>query len=77
MTRTRIRRDTIVEEIHRTRQRIAEQFGGDIVAILEDARNRQAASGRPVWQGPSSNEAARAHGRTGESSTNETSEAAG
>jgi hypothetical protein len=47
-------RDTTIEEIHRTRREIAEKFGGDIAAILEDARKRQAASGRPVWRGPSS-----------------------
>lgn len=45
-------RDTIVEEIHRTRRRIAEQFGGDIGAIVEDARKRQDASGRAIWQPP-------------------------
>lgn len=50
-------RDTIIDEIHRTRQRMAEKFRGDIVAILEDARKRQEASGRAVWQGPSSNKA--------------------
>jgi hypothetical protein len=47
--------DTTIEEIHRTRERMADKFGGDIAAILEDARKRQAASGRPVWQGRSSN----------------------
>jgi hypothetical protein len=45
--------DTIIEEIHQTRQRMAEEFGGQIAAILDDARRRQAASGRPVWQGAS------------------------
>ena len=50
-------RDTIIDEIHRTRERMAEKFGGDIAAILEDARKRQEASGRAVWQGPSSNKA--------------------
>jgi hypothetical protein len=48
-------KDTTIEEIHRTRERMADKFGGDIEAILEDARKRQVASGRPVWQGPSSN----------------------
>jgi hypothetical protein len=48
-------RDTIIDEIHQTRQRLAEKFGGDIAAILEDARKRQEASGRAIWQGPSSN----------------------
>ena len=35
---------------------MAAKFGGDIAAILEDACKRQEASGRAVWQGPSSNE---------------------
>ena len=46
-------RDAILDEIHRTRQRMAEKFGGDIAAILEDAWKRQEASGRAIWQGPS------------------------
>jgi hypothetical protein len=46
--------DTTIDEIHRTRERLAEKFGGDIKAILEDARQRQAASGRPTWCGPTS-----------------------
>ena len=46
-------RDTIVEEIHRTRRAIAERFGGDVTAMLDDARRRQAESGRPVWRGRS------------------------
>jgi hypothetical protein len=47
-------RDTTIDEIHRTRQQMAEKFGDDIGAILEDARKRQEASGRAIWQGPSS-----------------------
>ena len=50
-------RDPIIDEIHRTRQRMAEKFGGDIAAILEDAWKRQEASGRAIWQGPLSNKA--------------------
>lgn len=42
--------DTTIDEIHQTRERLAAKFGGDIKAILEDARRRQEASGRPVWQ---------------------------
>ncbi|MBT5019837.1 hypothetical protein OAF98_02710 [Planctomicrobium sp.] len=42
--------DPVIDEIHRTRREISERFNGDIRAILEDARKRQAASGRPVWQ---------------------------
>jgi hypothetical protein len=38
--------DTTIAEIHRTRQCISDQFGGDIHAITEDARNRQERSGR-------------------------------
>jgi hypothetical protein len=51
--------DTTIQEIHRTREQMADKFGGDIAAILEDARKRQAASGRPVWQGRSSSKGAR------------------
>jgi hypothetical protein len=50
MNETNENRDPIIEEIHQTRERIAEQFGGDVAAILEDARKRQAASGRAIWQ---------------------------
>lgn len=50
--------DPIIAEIHRTREQMAGKFGGDIAAILEDARKRQAASGRAVWRGLSSNAAA-------------------
>ena len=45
--------DPILDEIHRTRQQMAENFGGDIAAILEDAWKRQEASGRVIWQGSS------------------------
>jgi len=50
-------RDPIIDEIHCTRERMAEEFGGDIAAILEDARKRQEVAGRAVWQGPPSNKA--------------------
>jgi len=50
-------RDPIIDEIHRTRERMAEKFGGDIAAILDDARKRQEASGRAVWQGSASKKA--------------------
>ena len=43
--------DPILDEIHETRQRIAERFNYDIAAILADARQRQAALGRPIWRG--------------------------
>jgi len=54
MAQNTTNRDTTIDEIHRTRQRMAEKFGGDIAAILEDARKRQEASGRAIWQGQSS-----------------------
>ena len=49
--------DTTIEEIHRTRERLAEKFGGDIKAILADARRRQAEPGHPIWRGASANKA--------------------
>jgi hypothetical protein len=42
--------DPILDEIHRTRREMSERFGGDFVAMLDDARRRQDASGRPVWK---------------------------
>jgi len=42
--------DPILDEIHRTRREMSDRFGGDFAAMLEDARRRQEASGRPVWQ---------------------------
>jgi hypothetical protein len=50
MTSKPINRDTTIEDIHRTRVRMAEKFGDDISAILADAQNRQDASGRVIWQ---------------------------
>ena len=52
MTQKTTGRDTMIDEIHRTRERMAEKFGGDVTAILDDAQKRHEASGRPVWQGP-------------------------
>ena len=45
--------DTTIDDIHRTRERLAEQFGGNIKAILDDARRRQATSGHPLWNAAS------------------------
>jgi hypothetical protein len=42
--------DPIIDEIHRTRREMSERFGGDFVAMLDDARRRQEASGRPIWR---------------------------
>jgi len=49
--------DTTIDDIHRTRERLTAKFGGDIKAILADARRRQAESDRPIWHGPSANKA--------------------
>lgn len=38
--------DTTIADIHRTRERISSALGGDIRAITEDAKRRQAQSGR-------------------------------
>jgi hypothetical protein len=42
--------DPIIDEIHATRRAMAEKFGGDLNAMLEDARQRQEASGRTIWR---------------------------
>ncbi|MCF7963718.1 MAG: hypothetical protein K9M08_23505 [Pirellula sp.] len=47
--------DTIIDEIHRTRREMADKFGGDFRLMLEDARRRQAESGRPIWRPNSTN----------------------
>jgi hypothetical protein len=57
MTPKTTNRDPILDAIHQTRREMAEKFGGDIAAILEDAWKRQEASGRPIWQGHSSSKA--------------------
>ncbi|MEX2141384.1 MAG: hypothetical protein WD894_19110 [Pirellulales bacterium] len=54
--------DTIIDEIHHTRRQIYDKFHGDITAILDDARKRQAASGRPLWRGSNSSEGAPSSG---------------
>ena len=41
--------DSPIDEIHKIRREISDRFGGDIIAIAEDAARRQAASNRPVW----------------------------
>lgn len=39
-------RDDTITEIHKTREKISDEFGGDIRAISADARKRQEQSGR-------------------------------
>ena len=69
--------DSTIEEIHRTRERLAEKFGGDIKAILEDARRRQAASGRPTWSGLSADKPIHPSGGSTVPDNGQTSPAAG
>ncbi len=57
--------DPVLDEIHRTRREISERFGGDLHAILDDARKRQAASGRPVWSPGSANQPMQPGGEVG------------
>jgi len=64
MTHKPTDRDTTIEDIHRIRRQMAEKFGGDVDAIIEDARKRQEASGRAVWQGPSSSKPNRGSGQS-------------
>jgi hypothetical protein len=47
--------DSVIEEIHRTREKISERFGGNVAAIAEDAARRQASSNRPVWKAKTPN----------------------
>ena len=49
--------DTIIDEIHRTRREMSDKFGGDFRLMLDDARRRQAESGRPVWHPNTTNKA--------------------
>ena len=50
MQQTEAKHDSIIEDIHCTRRRIAEKFGGDLLAMIEDARQRQESSGHPMWR---------------------------
>jgi hypothetical protein len=47
----------VIEEIHRVRREISDRFGRDLDAIVEDARKRQAASGRAIWSPDATNHA--------------------
>jgi len=38
----------IIDEIHNARREYAEQFGNDLYAICEDARQKQGRQGRPI-----------------------------
>jgi hypothetical protein len=54
--------DPVIDEIHRVRREISDRFGGDLLAIVEDARKRQAASGHPIWSPDATNHANRDRG---------------
>ena len=45
-TKTPSQVDSTIADIHKTRERISDAFGGDISAITEDARRRQELSNR-------------------------------
>ena len=49
--------DPVIDEIHRVRREIADKFGEDFAAMLEDARRRQESSVRPTWQPKAANKA--------------------
>ncbi|WP_201220517.1 hypothetical protein [Halochromatium roseum] len=42
--------DSVIEQIHQTREEISERFGGSIAAIAEDAARRQLESKRLIWK---------------------------
>ena len=51
--------DSTIRDIHAIREQLSDKFDGDMAAILEDARQRQQASGRRILQrGELSNTAA-------------------
>ena len=51
-----------IDEIHRVRREISDRFGGDISAIADDAAQRLASSGRPIWQPKRTNKAIQPNG---------------
>ena len=77
MTQKKNSRDPVIEEIHRTRRQMADKFGGDIAAILDDARKRQVAGGRPLWQGSAPDQAIRPGGESDRSEADDSASAAG
>ena len=42
--------DSTIRDIHAIREQLSDKFDGDMAAILEDARQRQQASGRRILQ---------------------------
>ncbi len=61
--------DPVIDEIHQIRREISDRFGGDLHAILADARQRQAASDHPVWSQESVDELMHTNGHNSLSAT--------
>ncbi len=40
--------DRIIQDLHKIREEIVDSFGGDLHRLTEDARHRQAESGREI-----------------------------
>ena len=68
--------ETPIEEIHRIGREISDRFGGDIAAIAADADRRAQASGRPIWQSKTTNQAMQRSGGSNISGDGESSPAA-
>ena len=66
-----------VDEIHRIRREISDRFGGDISAIADDAAQRLASSGRPIWQPKRTNKPMHPSGGSTVLDNSESSPAAG
>jgi hypothetical protein len=69
-------RDMTIADIHKIREQISGAFGGDIRVITENARKRQAASGRPERQVPSSNKTPSANAESSGSPSDDSAPAA-
>ena len=41
--------DSIIQDLHRIREAIADSFGGDLHRLTEDARKRQEEAGHKIW----------------------------
>ncbi len=50
MTHNSSSSDSTIRDIHAIREQLSDKFGGDIAAILADARQRQSTSGRRILQ---------------------------
>ena len=73
----KLKAESPIDEIHRVRREISERFGGDISAIADDAAQRLATSGRPIWQPKRTNKPMHPSGGSTVSDNTEPSRAAG